>query len=503
MPAKNESLWVATTPQTHYPPLDKDLTVDVAIIGGGITGITSALLLKEAGLSVAVIEANRIAEGVSGHTTAKITSQHHLIYAYLLKSFGKEQAQIYADANQRALDQMRSWISTRNIDCDLMPAAAYIYAESEKEVDSLRQEVEAAQSLGLPASFTTESELPFPIKGAVRFDNQAQFHPRKYLLALAEQINGDGSYIFEHTRALSIDERERCTVRTEKGAVSARDVIIASHFPITDIALFSARLTPKRHYAIGVVPNGQVLRDMHISAEQPVHSVRSYNSGGENILLVMGESHRTGEVVETETHYRRLVDYALSHFGTDEVRYRWSSQDLQSVDNVPYIGRFSPTSNHRYTATGFRAWGITHGTVAAMILSEMVQGREHPWQKLYSPSRIKPMTSAKEFISHNVTAAKHLVVDRLKKRAGLDSLAPGEGKLVKMNNRNVAAYKDENGKLSTVSATCTHLGCIVTWNKAEKSWDCSCHGSRFTPDGNVIHGPAVKPLGQVAPREES
>lgn len=495
----HQSLWLATTPQTHYQPLQGDLTVDVAIIGAGLTGLTCALMLKEGGLRVAVIDAERIAQGVSGHTTAKITSQHHLIYHYLLNKFGQDNAQIYAHANQRALSQMRSWITAKNIDCDFTEASAYIFAESEADVDALRQEVDAAQALNLPASFTTETELPFPIKGAVCFTDQAQFHPRKYLLALAREIDGDGCHIFENTRALSVSEQSRCTVHTATGAaISARDVIIASHFPITDIGPFSARLTPKRHYAIGVVVDEKPVENMYISAEEPIHSIRTYETDTENILLVMGESHRTGEVIHTETHYQRLIDYAQSHFGARDVRYRWSSQDLQSVDKVPYIGRFSPTSRHQYTATGFRAWGITHATVAASILADLIQGKDNPWHKLYTPARIKPVTSAKEFVKHNIHAAKHLIRDRLKKREeGVESLTPGEGKLIKVNNQNVAAYKDENGNVFTVSATCTHLGCIVSWNSAEKSWDCSCHGSRFAPDGTVIHSPAVKPLKKV------
>lgn len=495
MRGEHQSLWLATSPQTHYPPLEGDLTVDVAIIGAGITGLTAALLLKEAGLSVAVLDAGPIAAGVSGQTTAKITSQHQVIYQHLRKSFGQEQAQIYADANQHALKQMRTWISTKNIDCDLNEASAYIFAESENNVDMLTKEADAARSLNLPASFTTESELPFPIKGAVRFDQQAQFHPRKYLLAFAEEINGDGCHIFENTRALKVDEQDRCTVQTESGRLIGRDVILATHFPINDMGPFSARLEPKRHYAIGLaVDEGKALEHMHISAEEPTHSMRTYTTGTENILLVMGASHRTGEVVETEKHYQDLVDYAQSHFGASDVRYRWSSQDFQSVDKVPYIGRFLPTSKHQYTATGFRAWGITHGTVAGIILADLVQGKENPWRKLYAPSRFKPLTSAMEFVKHNVTATKHLIGDRLRKREGLESLAPGEGKLIRINNRNVAAYKDENGKVFTVSATCTHLGCMVTWNRAEKSWDCSCHGSRFAPDGRVLHSPAVKAL---------
>lgn len=497
MRGKHQSLWTATAPQSDYARLQGDLTVDIAIIGAGFTGLNSALMLKERGLGVAVLEAGRVGAGVSGQTTAKITSQHRLIYDHLLKSFGRERAQIYADANQHALGQIRSWIAARNIDCDLTEAAAYVYAESERDVDTLKRETEAAQSLNLPASFTTEAELPFPIKGAMRFEDQAQFHPRKYLLALAAAVNGNGCYVFEQTRALKIDEHDRCAVRTETGTVSARDIVIASHFPINDLGPFSARLTPIRHYAIGLATEGKPLEHMHISAEDPVHSVKSYKSGTENILLVMGESHRTGEVVETEQHYQRLIDYAQSHFGATDVRYRWSSQDLQSVDKVPYIGQFLPTSKHQFTATGYRAWGITHSMVAATILSDLMQGKEHPWQKLYSPSRFKPLTSAKEFVKHNLTTTKHLIGDRLKHREGLDSLAPGEGKLIKMNHQNVAAYKDENGNVFTVSAACTHLGCIVSWNSAEKSWDCSCHGSRFAPDGAVLHSPAVTALKKV------
>jgi glycine/D-amino acid oxidase-like deaminating enzyme/nitrite reductase/ring-hydroxylating ferredoxin subunit len=490
-----QSVWIATSPQTHYPSLHRDLKVDVAIIGAGLTGLTSGLLLKEAGLSAAVLDAGRIAEGVSGHTTAKITSQHHLIYRYLLDRFGKEDAQVYADANEHALRQMKSWIAERHIECDLNEASAYIFAESEADVDQLRQEVDAAQTLGLPASFRVETGLPFPVKGAVCFTSQAQFHPRKYMLALARQIDGDGSYIFENTRALDITERDCCTIQTEAGTIVARDVILASHFPITDRSLFSARLMPMRHYAICVAVDDQkALADMYISSETPTHSIRAYRTATESLLLIMGEAHRTGEVIETEMHYARLIDYAQTHFGPHEVRYRWSSQDLNSVDQVPYIGRFSPISRHQYTATGFRAWGMTHATVAAIILSDLIQGKENPWHKLYTPLRIKPLASAKEFVKHNIQAAKHLVVDRLKKKQRLEDLAPGEGKLIKINNRNVAAYKDQDGNVFTVSATCTHLGCLVAWNKAEKTWDCPCHGSRFAPDGRVIHGPAVTAL---------
>ncbi|MGH8503918.1 MAG: FAD-dependent oxidoreductase [Gammaproteobacteria bacterium] len=496
MRGTHESIWLATTPQGEYPALDNNLNVDVAVIGAGFTGLTTAWLLKRAGLNVAVLEAGRVAAGVSGHTTAKITSQHHRIYRYLLDKFGKEDARRYADANQHALSQMKSWIAAENIQCDFTEACAYIFAETAGEVELLKQEVEGAQALGLPAAFTTETELPFPVQGAVRFTDQAQFHPRKYLLALAARVNGGGSFVFEHTRALAINERDRCAVRTAASVVSAKDVMVATHFPITDHGPFSARLTPMRHYAICVAAD-KALQDMYISSEAPIHSIRTCRTEAESLLMVMGEAHRTGEVENTESHYERLIAYARGHFGADEVRYRWSSQDLESVDKVPYIGRLSPLSRHQYTATGFRAWGITHATVAAIMLSDIIQGREHPWHRLYTPARIKPVASTKEFVKHNVHAVRHLVGDRLKRKEALETLAPGQGKLVKLDNRTVAAYKDDDGNVSTVSATCTHLGCLVSWNNAEKSWDCACHGSRFAPDGGVLHGPAITALKKI------
>lgn len=496
MRATHESIWLATTPEGGYPALDNNLNVDVAVIGAGFTGLTTAYLLKRAGLSVAVLDAARVAAGVSGHTTAKITSQHHRIYRYLLDKFGKGNARIYAEANQHALSQMKAWIAAENIACDFMDASAYIFAESADDVDLVKQEVEAAQALGLPASFTTDTELPFPVHGAVRFTGQAQFHPRKYLLALAARVNGDGSHVFEHTRALAINERDRCEVRTAAGVVSAKDVVVATHFPITDHVLFSPRLTPMRHYAI-CVPWDTSLEGMYVSSEAPIHSMRTYEMASERLLLVMGEAHRTGEVEHTESHYERLIDYARGHFGADEVRYRWSSQDLESIDKVPYIGRLSPVSRHQYTATGFRAWGITHATVAAIMLTDMIQGREHPWRRLYTPARVKPLASAKSFVKHNVHAVKHLVGDRLKRKEALENLVPGQGRLVKLNNQTVAAYKDEDGNVITVSPNCTHLGCLVSWNSAEKSWDCACHGSRFTPSGEVLHGPAITALKKI------
>lgn len=496
MAAMHRSVWLESTPATDYPPLNKKLTVDIAVIGAGFTGITCALLLKEAGLSVALIEANRIAEGVSGHTTAKITSQHQLIYRHLLDHFGREHAQRYAQANEQAIQWIRARVEQQGIACDFREASACVFAESDDGLRQLEAELDAARDLHLPASLVTGTSLPFPVKGALCFSNQAQFHPRKYLLALAGGIPGGGSHLFESTRALDIKTGAPCTVYTERGVVDAKDVIIATHFPITDHSVFSTRMTARRHYAIAFAGDG--LDEMCISAEQPSHSLRTYRSGGESLILLIGEAHPTGEGGDTLARFHNLEEYARRRFGEREVKYRWSSQDLRSIDQVPYIGRFSPTSKHLYTATGFNAWGITHATVAAVLLSDLIQGKDNDWRKLYTPARVKPVTSAKPFITQGLRSARHLVADRLTRKPHPEYLYAGEGRIVRINGKNVAAYKDPDGQLFTVSAICPHMGCVVAWNSAERSWDCPCHGSRFSYTGEVLHGPAVKGLAPVS-----
>src|SRR4051812_18295697 len=270
LPGEPVSLWLATTPETNFSALTNDASVDVAIIGGGIAGVTTALLLKQAGASVAIIEAGRIAESVTGNTTAKVTSQHGLIYDHLISQFGAEGAQAYADSQEAAIEKIAALVDLNKIDCDFMRTDAYVYTESQDELERITAEVEAATKLGLPASYAESTPLPFEIKGAIRFANQARFHPRKYLLALIEKITGDGSHIFESTRALEIEEKERiCHVNTDKGKVRAGHVVIATHFPFYDPAMYFARMHPKRSYVLGCRLNSKAPEGMFITAESP------------------------------------------------------------------------------------------------------------------------------------------------------------------------------------------------------------------------------------------
>ncbi|WP_410508570.1 FAD-dependent oxidoreductase [Methanosarcina hadiensis] len=494
LPGRAESYWLATIPESNYPALQGDLRVDIAIIGGGIVGLTTAYLLKEAGFSsIAVIEAGHILRGVTGHTTAKVTSQHHLIYDRLISKFGKRQAQQYAESNQAAIEKIASIVASKKINCDFVRKPAYVYAESEDSTNRIQNEVQAARNLGIPAYFEENLPLPFKTYGAVRFNDQAQFHPAKYLSALAEEIHGDGCHIFEKTRALKIKGEEPMTITTDKGSITAHRVIQATHYPIHDKpGLFFQRLHQSRSYVLGVRIRDPFPDGMFINAEKPARSLRSQRTDNGELILVGGEGHRTGEEENEISRYQNLEKWVRANYSVDSIDYRWSTQDTISIDHIPYIGRQTSGNDNIFLATGFKKWGMTTGTVAAMIITDMIAGKLNPWEEVYDPSRFKPVESAKTFVSQAVEATKGLVGDRiLPVHKEASDIPPGEGAIVKIEGERVAAYRDQNGTLYALDPSCRHMGCIVSWNNAEKTWDCPCHGSRYNAAGEVIHSPAV------------
>ncbi|EAW33543.1 oxidoreductase [Lyngbya sp. PCC 8106] len=496
LPKQSQSFWIDSTLESNYPSLCENISVDVAIVGGGLVGISAAKLLKQAGKTVAVLEAEQVGAGVSGHTTAKISSLHQLIYADLIKQHGEEKARLYGESNQAALEQYANLIQSEQIDCDFERKDIYTFAASLDNLDKIKAEFEAAVKLGLPASFVQQTGLPFEIAGAVKFDNQAQFHPRKYILHLAKTIHGEGSYIFEHTRIKTVEGENPCQVIAENGCiVTAQDVIIATNLPILDQGLFFAKAYPKRSYLIGAwIDSTKDPQGMFIGVGQDYHSIRTTPHEGKTLLLIGGKGHKVGEADDTEVLYKQLADYAYSTFGVEEIAYRWSTQDMVSFDQLPYIGKLTPMNNHTYVATGFSLWGMSKSMMSAMILSDLILGKENPWANLYDSTRPTPFVT-QESIKKNLDVGMHWVGDRLK--GLLDSpekVGIGEGKVVNVNGDQIGAYRDESGTLHQVSAVCTHLGCIVSWNPAEKSWDCPCHGARFNCEGEVIQAPAVKDL---------
>jgi glycine/D-amino acid oxidase-like deaminating enzyme/nitrite reductase/ring-hydroxylating ferredoxin subunit len=491
------SAWLATRPEPRsFPTLDRDARADVAVLGGGIVGITTALLLREAGLDVVLLEADRLAHGVSGHTTAKVTSQHGLVYARLRARFGAEGARTYAEANQAALEWIADRVASDAIECDFRRRPAYAYVTSERSRGKLEDEARAADEAGLPAWLAETVPLPFDLEAAVRFDNQAEFHAGRYLGALADRLAAAGARVFEHTRAVEVINDGDRVVKTPGGDVTAGHVVVATHYPFLDRSLAFARVSPQRSYAILCRIAGALPEGMFISGDSPSRSVRAVPLEGEELLLVGGEGHKPGTGGDTRVRYRRLEAFAREHWDVRSVDYRWSAQDNTTLDGVPYVGPLTPWDGRVLMATGFAKWGMTGGTAAAIILADRVQDKENAWAGLFDPSRLTLRASARRFLTENAQVGLRFVGDRLMKPGlrSLEELRPGEGDIVRHDGEKVAAFRDDDGTVTAVAPVCTHLGCQVNFNAAERSWDCPCHGSRFAVDGSVLHGPAVHRL---------
>ncbi|MFI1361289.1 FAD-dependent oxidoreductase [Streptomyces sp. NPDC020898] len=495
------SYWLETAPPgAPAPPPAGDLTVDVAVIGGGIAGLSTAWELVRQGREVAVLEADRIAAGVTGRTTAKLTALHTLVYDRLRRTRGPEGARLYARSQAEAIRHASEIAGELGVDCEWEEAAACTYAEDPDRLGELRAEADAAREAGLPAEFVTElPELPFEVAGAVRVSGQAQFHPRKYLLALTDDLRRRGGTVYEGTRVVALTEGEPCVLRTEAGvSVRAGEVVIATHYPVFDRALLFTRLSPRRELVVaGTIDEDRAPRDMYITPEQATRSVRSapYRDG-KRLLIVTGE-HFTPGTADVEERFDRLSGWAGERFPGLTFTHRWATQDNDSTDSVPLVGRLHHGSRHTYVATGFGGWGLSGGIMAGRLLGDLVGGREADWSGLYDPRRLAPVVrEGKSFLKHQAQVARHFVGDRLPSMTppALADIPPGHGAVVRVGGQRRAVHRDENGSLHAVSARCTHLGCVVAFNNAEQAWECPCHGSRFAPDGHILQGPAVRPL---------
>jgi glycine/D-amino acid oxidase-like deaminating enzyme/nitrite reductase/ring-hydroxylating ferredoxin subunit len=495
--APDTSLWTATAPVTSYAPLDRDLDLDVAVVGGGIAGLTTAWMLTHAGLNVAVLEADRVAAGASANSTVKVTSGHTLRYSELERLHNAEAARVYAESNQAAVEEIKRLTADLGIDCDLEPRRHIVCAETREERAAVEAEVDAERRAGLPAVFEKRTDLPFPVTGCLVLDGQAQFHPRKYLLGLAVAFVKAGGAIFEQTRVMDVDDGDPCIVKVDGGEVRAKDVVVATHFPIANRGLLFAKMAPVQEYAVaGPIDPSRSPTDMYISAGSGGWSLRTADVDGERLLIAVGEKHKVGEGANTAEHFDALARWTNERFSVSDIRYRWTTHDLWPVDRLPYIGRIGRGTDHVHVATGFGGWGMTNGTVAGLVLRDAITGRRNEWSDLYDPVRRDITKGLGTFLRENLKVASHWVGDRLTAdTGGIDELGAGEAAiLLGDHGEHIAAYRDASDSVHAVSATCTHLGCIVRWNGAERTWDCPCHGSRFDVDGAVISAPAVRPL---------
>ena len=491
------SLWEDTLLlPTAFPAAEGEHRFDAVIVGGGITGLSAALNLAREGLSVAVLEQHRVGSGTTGGTTAKVTSQHGLNYDRLRSVHGEEAAGVYGEAQEHAKEWLCDLVSAEAIDCDLRRRDAYVYAASQAERPDVEREAEAAAAAGLPARFEETVPLPFATHGAVHFTNQAEFHPLRYVGALARLVEAAGGRVFERTRALALSEGSPCEVRTEDARIKADHVVVATLLPFLDRGMFFARAFPYRSYAMSARVSGSPPEAMLISAGSTTRSIRAHPRDGEELLLIGGEGHHTGSGDAQPERFEALEEFAREHWGVVEIQNRWSSQDFESADGIPYIGPLHPRTDRVFVATAFKKWGMTSGTLAGLVLRDAILGRENPWSEVFSSTRLGPLGQAPRLAKENARVGVSFAAERLLRpgHRPIRDLAPGEGDIVRARGAKVAGYRDEAGELHAVSARCTHLGCQVRWNAAERTWDCPCHGSRFGVDGEVIDGPAVRPL---------
>jgi len=494
----NQSLWADNGPTKTYRSLNEKGSFDAIVIGGGITGLTTAYLLKQEGMKVAVLEAGRIASGVTGYTTAKVTALHGLIYDELSSRNGADRASAYGAANLWGVARIANIVEQLGMECDLERLDAYTYADSDDAAESVRREVAACADADVPVELATSTPLPFSVRAAVVMRNQYMFHPRKYCAGLAEGIAGNGSRIYEHTRVAEVEElKTLCHVKTDdKVTLSTPFVVAATHMPFMGDGNFFAKEYPYRAYVIAARAKDGAPDGMFISADEPVRSVRPYRSDDERWLIIGGESHKVGQEPEPGDHYEALESWARERFdGLGPVEYRWSAQDYMTMDGMPYVGRITPSHERIFVATGYRKWGLTNGTAAARIITDAIAGRPNDWAGAFDSTRKRPVASAKEFAKENVNVARHLVLDKLRTPdEGLADIPRGEGVVLEVAGETLAVYRDDDGELTALSPDCTHMGCRVAFNKAERSWDCPCHGSRFGTDGRVLEGPANQDL---------
>lgn len=494
------SPWQNTEPgKDQQSSLDPEKIYDCIIIGAGITGITTALMLRNAGKEILVIDAHNAGYGTTGGTSAHINTFADTTYKEAENAFGEDGAKLFAGAVNSGLEIIRKNIEAYTIDCDFEEKPGYVYAENDDQVKQLEDLYAGTLKVGVPISYVQKIPVPIPFKKAVLLPGQAQFHPLKYLRGLLQAYLKAGGAIVENTKIEALNSADGIhTAKSAEQAFKSRSIIYATHTP-PGINVFSFRCAPYRSYVIAVkLKSDSYPKGLIYDMQDPYHYIRTHEIDGQELLLVGGNDHKTGHD-DPEQAFEELENYIRKYFNVSSVKYKWSSQYYIPVDGLPYVGHIPFYANGIYCATGYNGNGMMLGSVSAQILAETILGKKHPYADLFSTSRIKPVDGFTEFVKENADVVYHFVADRLSihETDSLKRLKPGTGKVVKFENRKVAAYRDENGDIHALNPVCTHAGCIVNWNAEEKSWDCPCHGARYDIEGRVLNGPADRDLGKI------
>jgi glycine/D-amino acid oxidase-like deaminating enzyme/nitrite reductase/ring-hydroxylating ferredoxin subunit len=506
---RSQSVWKGTTPLREYPALSGDATAEVCVVGAGIAGMTTAYLLAREGKSVIVLDDNAVGGGETGQTTAHVASAQDDRFVAIEKAHGQDGSRTAYESHQAAIERIEQIVAREAIDCDFVRVDGYLFPGPGQSASRLDEEMEAAHRAGFGdvEKLATAPVTTFNTGPCLRFPRQGQFHPLKYVQGLAKAIERDGGRIHTGSHVTGVQGGLRPKVTGDGFSVTAEAVVIATNSPISDLVSIHTKQAPYRTYVIGArIPRGVVPTALYWDDLDPYHYVRlqrDERSDDHDVLIVGGEDHKTGHQNDANERFARLEAWTRERFPVETVDYRWSGQVMEPVDYMAFIGRDPSGMRNVYVATGDSGQGMTHGTIAGILITDLVLGRANPWEKLYDPSRVTLAAgSVKEFVKENLDVAVQYT-DLVKPgEVGSEAeIAPGTGCILRRGTSQVAAYRDERGVLHERSAICTHLGCVVQWNGLEKSWDCPCHGSRFGTDGSVLNGPARTALAPVAAEE--
>ena len=541
-----KSYWIDSVKDPKkFKALEDNIKTDICIIGGGLTGITTAYNLSKYKIRTVVIDKGRIGGQASGNSTAKITSQHGLIYKYLIDSKGKNFAKKYYEANENAIRNIEDIIKTESINCDFEHQPAYVYTQKIDEVQKIKDEVEAIKSFGGNAKLIESNDIHInklnyvenvensqeklkisgdnierenlnlqrnmvkekmsrilPIKAMVgiEFENQAQFNPYKYVTSLAKICSDSGVKIYENSRAIDVDtedEDEYYVITLENGCkIKAKYLVITTKYPIVNIpGFYFVKMYQSTSYAVAMQTKQKLFEGMYINSENPTISLRTAKFGNDYLLIVAGFDNRTGAGIDVKNSYKYLEEVARSIYPQGQIKYHWNTEDCITLDKIPYIGDFSKMWDNCYVATGFNKWGMTTSNIAANIITDKILGEKNEYEEIFKSTRLEPVKNIKEMTNMVKEGINSLVLKKLEiPKEEASQIQNGEGKIVEVNGQKIGIYKDKEGEIFRINPVCKHLGCELSWNNLDKTWDCPCHGSRYDYRGNLIYGPSVKDL---------
>lgn len=493
LPKNRESFWHQTKDVSKYPELNKDLYVDVAVVGGGISGIMTAYELAQTSKSVALFEARELLYGTTGFTTAKLSAQHNLIFDELINRYDAEKARLYYEANMQGIEKIVAIAEKEKIDCDLKKQSAYVYTQQELQKENMKKEAHAYEQLNIRGELKETLPVNVDITQAIVMHDQYEFHPVAFLAGLIKQLEKMNVKIYEHTTINKVKDGDPVKLRTNAGhMIHCKQAVCATKYPVHDPKkMYTHRFSPEMSLALACEIEEEFPGGMYINCDDPKRTFRSMRANGKEYFLVGGESHPVGDGLSEEERYQNILEFAKETFTVKNVVAHWSSHDLITKDQIPMIGLLHSDEKNVYVATGYSKWGLANAAIGAEVLSDLMQGKKNPYSEMFDPHRDIP--DLKEEKEKESSTNYHKSIQKEK----VEALKNREAIILEDEEGKIGVYKDDSGNLHALDTACTHLGCDVEWNDGDRTWDCPCHGSRFNATGSVLSGPATEPLGHV------